>query len=140
MLFIEFDGSQDVMRHIVDLGYYIVDDECTLVNRSGAKVGRDWSVIREGKLSTGEQTMSAWPTQPITGPYAYCAWLRDERARLGRVWTDILCVSPRFWNTFLAAAMLCDAMVPTDKQISMRGTLDQRIGPAQRVIAPLSEG
>ena len=125
MLFVEFDGYDPVMESLTSAGYKIVDTECTLVNRWNVDLGRDWDIIRRGKLSTGEQTLVAWRKKPVTDPAEYCQMLREERGRLGRAWTDILCVSPEFWDTFVHGAMVFDSMTPTDKQISMRDPISK---------------
>jgi len=122
IMFVEFDGKNDVIQIILDHGFTIIGTECVLVVETGEKPDK-WDVIREGVLSTGLKSLKAWPKQHISDPYDYSQFLRDERKLLGKTWTDLVCVSKSALPWFMYAAGKRDQEVGPQQAFSVKGPL-----------------
>lgn len=125
VMFVEFDGNKDVMRFLIEAGFYILDTECVLTLTGAAEVEERWRVVRESTLSTGKRIKVAWPKPHVSDPYEYCDMLRSERARLGMTWTDLVCVAPHAFEDFQAACKKRDAEVSANFAISMKSKITE---------------
>ncbi|WP_165867686.1 FkbM family methyltransferase [Mesorhizobium sp. DCY119] len=128
ILVVEFDGSEDVMNFLIEKRFHVLDSECVLILSAGEHP-QNWTRIRDSSLSTGQKTVIAWPRDHISHPHNYCRFLRDERKRLGAVWTDLVCVSQKAMPDFMFAAGRRDAETPSNYEVSMRGKINMPFGP-----------
>jgi len=101
IMMIEFDGNERVLIEILDRGFTIIDNECTIAPE-GVEDLNAWNVVRRGNLSTGKPAVTAWPKVHIENPYEYCDFLKNQR-RVGIVWTDLICVSQSAKAAFMAS-------------------------------------
>ncbi|MEQ1784535.1 MAG: FkbM family methyltransferase [Hyphomonadaceae bacterium] len=90
-------------------GYTCFSQEWTVIPRTNKKLPppdmSSWDIGEEKQLSTGKASYKAWPKTHPHDPIEFTSFQRDENAKIGRCWTDLIFVAPDFVETFLAAAM-----------------------------------
>ena len=145
VLLVEFGGDREVLHLMLDQGYECFDHEYFLIPRRDFDPDlRQWEILHEGTLSTNATFYRGWPHRAPRGPDDYCEFFREESAKIGSVWTDLVFVAPDFMPTFEGALRSYNGVTGVKASAHItRGTAKRPlpsgrtrlVGPVRRIVA-----
>ena len=104
LIFIEFDGSPDIVNELIENDYELYDSEYLLVPlREDPDLG-GWNIFKDMVLSTGRTAFRAWPKSQTNTLVEYLEWFAAERAKIGGLFNDLVAVHRSYAHEFEMAA------------------------------------
>ena len=116
-MLVEFTGHVKLLEYLLERRMTLFDAAYTLVPKrrrsrfswKAMLYGTDradltnWDISGTGTLSTGIKALRAWPRATSRTLGEFCLFLKEERRRAGRFWTDLIVVAPHFREEFTTA-------------------------------------
>jgi len=116
-MLVEFTGHVELLEYLLKRKMKLFDAAYTLVPKrprsrfswKAMLYGRNradltnWDISGSGTLSTGIKAFRAWPRATSRTLDEFCRFLKEERRRAGRFWTDLIVVAPHFLEEFTTA-------------------------------------